>query len=102
MPGGTRVRERPPGEVLLLDNVLQILAIAADVDADQDERPILQGLYERPLVRPLAPSSQSVFGPEVEQHDFPAVVAQFELVAVLIFAIDVLGFLADGEVAHLE
>jgi hypothetical protein len=43
-----------------------MLCVSADVDADQGEGLVFQGLYERPLVGPLAPSSQSVFRPEVQ------------------------------------
>lgn len=76
--------------------------VADDVDTDQSKRLVFQVLDERPLVGPSGPSHESVFRPEVEQHDFPTVVAQFELLAVLIFAFDVGGFFADGEIVHFE
>src|SRR5262249_39192348 len=68
------VLERPPGHVLLIHHILKILGVASDVHADQGEGLVFQVRYERPLVGPLAPSSQSVFGPEVEQDDLTAVV----------------------------
>src|SRR5262249_44686688 len=67
--------------------------VADDVDADQGKRLLFQVLDERPLVGPTGASSQSVFRPEVEQHDLPTVVAQLELLAVLIFTFDLRGFL---------
>src|SRR5690349_16272994 len=81
--GGALVRERPPGQLLLLHHVFEVLAVAPDVHADQCERLVLQTLHERPLVGPLAPSGQSVFRPEVEQHDLAPVVAELEPHAVL-------------------
>ena len=48
--------------------------VAGDVDADQGEWLVFQLLDERPLVGPLAPSGESVFAPEVEQHHLAAVV----------------------------
>src|SRR5262249_30810304 len=59
-------------------------------------------LDERPLVGPAGASRQSVFRPEIEQDHLPAVVAQFERLIVLILAINVLGLLADAEVAYRE
>src|SRR5262245_54645468 len=56
---------------------------------------------ERPLVRPHGPSGGSVLVPEVEQHHLAAVVAQLELVAVLIPALDLGGDLADGQVEEI-
>ena len=96
-------RDGSPGHFLLFHDLFELFRhMADDVDADQDKRLLFQVLDERPLVGPTGASNQSVFRPEVEQHHLPTVVAQFELLAVLIFTIDVLGFLADGEVAHLE
>ena len=96
-------RNGSPGHLLLLHHLFELFRLVADdVDADQGKRLLFQVLDERPLVGPTGASSQSVFRPEIEQHHLPAVVAQFQLLAVLIFTIDVRGFLADGEVAHLE
>ncbi len=103
-PGRDRLaRDGSPGHLLLSHYLFELFRLMADdVDADQGKRLLFQVLDERPLVGPTGASSQSAFRPEVEQHHLPTVVAQFELLAVLIFTIDVLGFLADGEVAHLE
>ena len=96
-------RDGSPGDFLLFHDLFELLRLAVeDVHADQGKRLRLQILDERPLVGPTGPSIQSVFRPEIEQHHLPAVVAQFEWLVVLILGFDVLGFLADGEVVHLE
>src|SRR5262249_51933318 len=43
-----------------------------------------------------------VFRPKIEQHHLPSIVAQFEWLAVLILAINVLGLLADAKMADRE
>ena len=88
LAGVSGVRERPPGQPLLRHHLFEVLAIAADVDADQGERLVFQSRDERPLVGPLAPSGESVFRPEVEQHHLAPVVAELEPRAVLVFSLD--------------
>ena len=96
-------RDGSPGHLLLFHHFFELFRLVADdVNADQGKRLLFQIFDERPLVGPTGASGQSVFRPEVEQHHPPTVVAQFELLAVLIFTFDFRGFLADGEVAHFE
>ena len=59
------------------------------VHAEEGERFIFKPGDERPLVGPIGPSRQSVLGPEVEQHDFAAVVAEFEGPAILVVPFNV-------------
>src|SRR5262245_50271268 len=64
---GAWVSKRPPGQLLLVHRLLQLLGVVAvDVDADQGEGPVLQLLDERPLVGPMAPSGESLLMPKVE------------------------------------
>src|SRR5262249_13186278 len=76
--------------------------VAVDVDAEQGEGLVLQGLDERPLVGPLGSSGESLLMPEVEQHHLAAIVAELEALAVLVLAFDVRRFLADTQVVDLE
>ena len=93
-------RNGSPGHLLLVHHLFEFFRLVAeDIDADQGERLLFQLLDERPLVGPTGASRQSVFRPEIEQHHLPAVVAQFEWLAVLILAINVLGLLADAKMA---
>ena len=48
------------------------------MDAEQGKGGVGEFLDERPLVGPVSPSGQSVFLPEVQQNDFPAIVCQFK------------------------
>jgi hypothetical protein len=50
----------------------------------------------------MAPSGQSLLMPEIEQHDFAAIVAEFERDAVLVLALDVGRHFADDQIADLE
>jgi hypothetical protein len=91
-------RDGSPGDFLLFHDLFEFLRLAVeDVHADQGKRLLFQLLDERPLVGPTGASRQSVFRPEIEQHHLPAEVAQFEWLAVLILAINVLGLLADAK-----
>ena len=72
---GAVVGKRSPVEFLLLHDFFQLFwFVRHDVDADQGERLLLQFRDERPLVGPMGPSRQSVLEPEIEQHDFAAIV----------------------------
>src|SRR5262249_24050014 len=85
-----RIAERSPGKVLLVRELLEGRGVRfTDVDTDDCERLVGEILHERPLVRPQGPSGASVLVPEVEQHDLAPVVAQLELVAVLILPFDI-------------
>src|SRR5262245_4387181 len=96
-------RNGSPGHLLLVHHLFEFFRLVAeDIDADQGERLLFHLLDERPLVGPTGASRQSVFRPEIEQHHLPAVVAQFEWLAVLILAINVLGLLADAKMADRE
>src|SRR5262249_34308954 len=66
------------------------------------EGPVFQVLDERPLVRPLGPSAESLFVPEVEQDDLATVVAQLEALAVLVHAFEGRRHLADEQMPELE
>lgn len=71
--------------LLASHHVLEFLdVLRPGIDADQHERLVLQSLNERPLVWPGGPSDQSEFAPEVEQHDLATIVAELELLSVLI------------------
>ena len=50
---------------------------------------------------PFSPSSYSILGPEVEQNHLAAIVAQFEMDAVLIVTLDLGSRLADDKMAEL-
>src|SRR5262245_19579684 len=94
--------ERPPVQLLAVHHPLELLCLGViSVHADQGERLLFERLHERPLVGPVGPSDQSVLGPEVEQHDLATEVAQLEAPAVLVLAVDLLGRIADGQVADL-
>src|SRR6516164_4342535 len=45
------VPERPPGDVLFLDRLLELPTVLVTVDADNRERLVFVLLHERPLVR---------------------------------------------------
>ncbi len=84
------VVERSPSDVLLRHYLFEFTGIMLPgVDADEGEWLVLEFCYERPLVRPGGPSDQSGFKPEVQQHHLAAIVTQFELRALLVFAFDV-------------
>ena len=99
---GTIVVNGPPTNLVLRHHFLEFTRIVGPgIDADEGEWLFFQFRYERPLVRPGGPSRQSEFAPEIEQHHLAAIVAQFELRAVLVLAFDVRGNLTDGEVADV-
>ncbi len=93
---GAWIRKRSPVEFFPGHHFPELIRFMVEnIDADQGEWLLFQLVYERPLVRPVGTSSQSVFHPEIQQHDLAAIITQFELSAILIFPFDVRGSLAD-------
>src|SRR5215471_1265735 len=100
--GGARVRERSPGQLLLVHHEFEFLRLVpADIYTDQGEGFLFEVLDERPLMGPLGPSGASGVVPEVEQHDLATVIAQLEALAVLVLSLDIRRLLTDGQVAEL-
>ena len=69
---------------MLIDVVLlRRVQRASAVHADDRERPALVELEQQPLVRILRAADAAPVTREDEQHDLPAVVAEFERRAVV-------------------
>ena len=99
---GALVVERPPVDPLFRHHPFQFTwFMRPGIDADHCERLFFQIRYERPLVRPGGPSRQSELAPEIKQHDLAAIVTQFELLTVLVFAFDVGRSFADAQVTNV-
>jgi len=88
----SHIVKRPPVYLLLSHYRFEFTgSVVPGIDADYSERLVFQCRHERPLVGPSGPSGQSEFAPEIEQHHFSAIVAQLELLPVLILPRDVGG-----------
>ena len=99
---GALVIKRPPVDLLLGHHVLEFTRfMGPGIHTDQGEWLVFQIRDERPLVWPGGPSGESELAPEIKQHDFAAIVAQSKLPAVLVFAFDVWGLLANAKVTDV-
>lgn len=97
--GRSVVGERAPCQTLLCYNFLQFLyTCTADMHAKKYERASFQVLHERPLVWPLRLSGESDVTPEIEEYNISAVIAQFELHAVLVYPFDIRRPLSDTKI----
>src|SRR5262245_9224488 len=106
VPGGgdylAVIGERPPVQVVLLRGLLELRRVVSiSVHANQRKGLPLQLRHERPLVGPSGPSGPSELRPEIEQHDLAPVVAELELLPVLILAFDLRRLTANRQTADL-
>ena len=97
------VRKCTPVQLLLLHYGFEFLRFVSEtVDAEEGKRFLCQLFHERPLVRPVGPSRGSELGPEIKQHDLATIVAQLELLTVLVNLFDLQRLPANGQMANLE
>ena len=100
--GGAAVPPGTPGDLLLLQNLLEPFPVGIAIDAKNCKRLAFETLNERPLVRVRGPAGPSPVAPEIEDHHLAQIVAQAKLLAVDIFSFNLGGELADLKVAQLE
>ncbi len=86
--GSPAVPEGSPCDILLLGRLLQPL-FRVTVDTDQNKRLVREFFDERPLVWVHSPAGASPIAPEIDHHDFSAIVAQIEFHTVYVFSFDV-------------
>src|SRR5205085_1520932 len=82
--------------------LLRLFTILVAIDADESKRLACQTLHERPLVFKHRAARGSPMPPEIEQHHFPAGVAEFEFLSVEVFSFDIRRRLTNGQVSDLE
>lgn len=99
---GSLVCRRPPVQGFFRHDLLELhRVVSVQINANEREGLFFQLVHERPLVGPTGLSGQSVFRPEIEEHDLAAIVAEFESLTVLIVTFDLLGHGTHGQMADL-
>ncbi len=71
----TLVGVASPVQLLLAHHLLEACwVVARDVYPDQCKRFVFKFINERPLMRPMCPSRDSVLTPEIKQNDFASII----------------------------
>ena len=92
------IPKRSPSNLFFFQRLLQFLTITITVDANQSKRFSCKSFHERPLVWVHGPARSSPVSPKIEHDHLSSVVAQFELHAIDVFAINLGRDFADAQV----
>jgi len=101
-PRTAAIPEGSPGDIFVLERLLESVAILITVDPEQGEGLICKTFYERPLVWVHGPAGRSPVAPEVEHDDLSAIVTQFKFDSVNIMAKNLWCRFTDTEISNFK